>query len=71
MILTAMVRLTLGKIFFENELWILQDEDKSKVMRLCFFKCSHTHSPYFVLQWNISNQLFNVELHVIIHMKIN
>ena len=39
-----------------------------------FLKGSHFHRSYPVLhlhQWNISNQLFNNELLIIIHMEIN
>ena len=45
------------KIFYENELRIMQDKGKSKVVILCF-KSSHSHSSYFVLHlhhWNIFN----------------
>ena len=45
------------KIFYENELYIIQDKDESNVKILCF-KSSHSHSSYSVLhlhQWNIFN----------------
>ena len=70
MIVIALVSLTLER-FFESKLCIFQDKDKSKVMVLCFKK--FTFSQFRLLhlhQWNISNQLFNNEVLIIIHMKI-
>ena len=59
------------KIFYENELLRIKINQKSW---FCVFKTSHSHRSYPVLhlhQWNISNQLFNNELLIIIHMEIN
>ena len=59
------------KICYENELFRIKINQKSW---FCTFKSSYSLHSYPVLhlhQWNISYQLFNNELLIIIHMEIN
>ena len=61
------------KIFYENELCIMQDKDKSKFMIFCFqnFTFSQFILSLHLHQWNIFNQFFNNELLVIIHVEVS
>ena len=61
---------TTEKIFYENELLRIKINQKSWFF---IFKTSHSHPSYLVLhlhRWNISNQLYDNELLIIIHMEI-